>query len=144
MIGQLLPNTNEMLQCILAIQILDLNTAIEVRVVLTRARCSGRTFRIGPSTVHSSTSPIARLLLHYCLLGVAGCGGRRIVWWEQQPKGSPCSPYAQANRGAKNGYKRLLAHPGLVRTYRDVTSILEENGMRQVFLIEKGASSKAG
>jgi hypothetical protein len=27
MIGQLLPNTNEMLQCILAIQILDLNTA---------------------------------------------------------------------------------------------------------------------
>jgi hypothetical protein len=28
MIGQLLPNTNEMLQCILAIQILDLNTAI--------------------------------------------------------------------------------------------------------------------
>jgi hypothetical protein len=31
MIGQLLPNTNEMLQCILAIQILDLNTAL-VRV----------------------------------------------------------------------------------------------------------------
>jgi hypothetical protein len=28
MIGQLLPNTNEMLQCILAIQILDLNTAV--------------------------------------------------------------------------------------------------------------------
>jgi hypothetical protein len=27
MIGQLSPNTNEMLQCILAIQILDLNTA---------------------------------------------------------------------------------------------------------------------
>jgi hypothetical protein len=27
MIGQLLPNTNEILQCILALQILDLNTA---------------------------------------------------------------------------------------------------------------------
>jgi hypothetical protein len=28
MVGQLLPNTNEMLQCILALQNLDLNTAM--------------------------------------------------------------------------------------------------------------------
>jgi hypothetical protein len=34
MIGQLLPNTNEMLQCILAIQILYLNTARAIKVQL--------------------------------------------------------------------------------------------------------------
>jgi hypothetical protein len=34
MIGQLLPNTNEMLQCILALQNLDLNTANVAQPVL--------------------------------------------------------------------------------------------------------------
>jgi hypothetical protein len=34
MIEQLLPNTNEMLQCILAIQILNLNTAQDYKCAL--------------------------------------------------------------------------------------------------------------
>jgi hypothetical protein len=36
MVGQLLPNTNEMLQCILALQNLELNTVIVAYVLVTR------------------------------------------------------------------------------------------------------------
>jgi hypothetical protein len=45
MIGQLLPNTNEMLQCILAIQILDLNTAVmESAAIIFIYKCTARLF----------------------------------------------------------------------------------------------------
>jgi len=105
---------------------------------LTRARCSGRTFRI----------PLINLIdrpLHYCLLGVAGCGGEESFGGNDSQKDPPVlrtrRPMEEQKMATKDCLLILGSYVGVPRCNKHTGG---ENGMHQVFPIEKGASNKAG
>ena len=107
--------------------------------LLARAGAAAR-FRIG--LVRPLIHLIDRPLLHYCLLGVAGCGGRRIVWWEQQPKGSPVlrtrRPMEEQKMSTKDCLLILGSYVGVPRCNKHTGG---ENGVHQVFLIDEGGQA---